>query len=122
MQAISIALLAELALVGGGYAVLRRPVRRRIARPIQGARSAMVRRRAKSALGFRRLGRILRRVGAPIERVRWDWAAQLRTIRLTPAAGGALVAFGGAQTITLAAVLLYRLITYWGCIPAGGLA
>jgi uncharacterized protein (TIRG00374 family) len=34
----------------------------------------------------------------------------------------ALVAFGGAQTITLAAVLLYRLITYWGCIPAGGLA
>lgn len=34
----------------------------------------------------------------------------------------ALVAFGGAQTITLAAVLLYRLIAYWGCIPAGGLA
>jgi putative heme transporter len=34
----------------------------------------------------------------------------------------ALVAFGGAQTITLAAVLLYRLITYWSCIPSGGLA
>lgn len=34
----------------------------------------------------------------------------------------ALVAFGGAETITLAAVLLYRLITYWGCIPVGGLA
>jgi putative heme transporter len=34
----------------------------------------------------------------------------------------ALVAFGGAETITLAAVLLYRLIAYWACIPAGGLA
>jgi putative heme transporter len=34
----------------------------------------------------------------------------------------ALVAFGGAETITLTAVLLYRLIAYWGCIPAGGLA
>jgi putative heme transporter len=34
----------------------------------------------------------------------------------------ALVAFGGSQTITLAAVMLYRLIAYWGCIPAGGLA
>jgi hypothetical protein len=34
----------------------------------------------------------------------------------------ALVAFGGAQTITLAAVLLYRLIAYWGCIPVGGVA
>jgi hypothetical protein len=33
----------------------------------------------------------------------------------------ALVAFGGAEIITLAAVLLYRLIAYWGCIPAGGL-
>jgi putative heme transporter len=33
----------------------------------------------------------------------------------------ALVAFGGAETITLAAVLLYRLIAYWGCIPAGAL-
>lgn len=185
LQAISIALLAALALVGGGYAVLRRPaVRRRIARPFQGARSTMARRRARPASGSRRLGRILRRMGAPIGRVRRDWAAQLRTIRLTPAAGVAafalmmlcwiadiavlalaftalhttppwtglllaycagqiaasmpvtpggigvvegsitlaLVAFGGAQTITLAAVLLYRLITYWGCIPAGGLA
>jgi uncharacterized membrane protein YbhN (UPF0104 family) len=34
----------------------------------------------------------------------------------------ALVAFGGSETITLAAVLLYRLIAYWGCIPAGGIA
>jgi len=34
----------------------------------------------------------------------------------------ALVAFGGAATVTLAAVLLYRLIAYWGCIPLGGLA
>lgn len=34
----------------------------------------------------------------------------------------ALVAFGGDNTITLAAVLLYRMIAYWGCIPAGGLA
>lgn len=34
----------------------------------------------------------------------------------------ALVAFGGAQTVTLAAVLLYRLVTYWVCIPLGGLA
>lgn len=34
----------------------------------------------------------------------------------------ALVAFGGAATITLAAVLMYRLITYWACIPLGGLA
>jgi uncharacterized protein (TIRG00374 family) len=33
-----------------------------------------------------------------------------------------LIAFGGAQTITLAAVLLYRLVVYWACIPAGGLA
>jgi len=33
----------------------------------------------------------------------------------------ALVAFGGAATVTLAAVLLYRLIAYWGCIPLGGL-
>lgn len=34
----------------------------------------------------------------------------------------ALVAFGGAKTGTLAAVLLYRLIAYWGLIPAGGVA
>ena len=34
----------------------------------------------------------------------------------------ALVAFGGAASITLAAVLLYRLIAYWACIPLGGLA
>jgi hypothetical protein len=34
----------------------------------------------------------------------------------------ALVAFGGAAQVTLAAVLLYRLVTYWICIPLGGLA
>ena len=34
----------------------------------------------------------------------------------------ALVAFGGAASITLAAVLMYRLIAYWACIPLGGLA
>jgi putative heme transporter len=34
----------------------------------------------------------------------------------------ALVAFGSATTVSLAAVLLYRLITYWMCIPLGGLA
>jgi len=34
----------------------------------------------------------------------------------------ALVAFGGAETIMLAAVLLYRLIAYWSCIPAGAVA
>lgn len=32
-----------------------------------------------------------------------------------------LVAFGGELPGTLAAVLLYRLITYWACIPLGGL-
>jgi uncharacterized membrane protein YbhN (UPF0104 family) len=34
----------------------------------------------------------------------------------------ALVAFGGAKTGTLAAVLLYRLVAYWGLLPAGGVA
>lgn len=34
----------------------------------------------------------------------------------------ALVAFGGSEAITFAAVLLYRLVTYWVCIPLGGLA
>lgn len=34
----------------------------------------------------------------------------------------ALVAFGGEESVTLAAVLLYRLVTYWICIPLGGLA
>jgi len=34
----------------------------------------------------------------------------------------ALVAFGGSESITFAAVLLYRLVTYWVCIPLGGLA
>ena len=34
----------------------------------------------------------------------------------------ALVAFGSTETTSLAAVLLYRLITYWLCIPVGALA
>jgi uncharacterized membrane protein YbhN (UPF0104 family) len=185
LQAVSIALLAALALIGGGYAVLRRPaVRNRIPWPLGGARSASTRPRAMAALGSRWFGRIMLRVGSPIVGLWQDWARQLRTVRLTPAAGVAafalmtlcwvadvavlvlaflalhttppwtglllaycagqiaasvpvtpggigvmegsitlaLVAFGGAQTITLAAVLLYRLIAYWGCIPAGGLA
>jgi uncharacterized protein (TIRG00374 family) len=33
----------------------------------------------------------------------------------------ALVAYGGAATSTLAAVLLYRLISYWALMPAGGI-
>lgn len=32
----------------------------------------------------------------------------------------ALVTYGGAQVTTLAAVLLYRLISFWGLLPAGG--
>lgn len=184
LQSVSIALLAALAMIGGGYVALRQPsVRRRILRPLEGVRSVLARRRARPELGSRQFGRILLRVGAPM--VRWcrEWARELRAIRLSPVAGVAafalmmlcwvadvavlavaflalhstppwtglllaycagqiaasvpvtpggigvvegsitlaLVAFGGAQTITLAAVLLYRLITYWGCIPAGGL-
>jgi uncharacterized membrane protein YbhN (UPF0104 family) len=185
LQAVSIALLAALALIGGGYAVLRRPVvGHQIARPFGGARLASARPRVMAALGSSGSGRILPRVGSPMVGLWRDWARQLRTVRLTPAAGVAafalmmlcwvadvavlalaflalhttppwtglllaycagqiaasmpvtpggigvmegsitlaLVAFGGAQTITLAAVLLYRLIAYWGCIPAGGLA
>lgn len=34
----------------------------------------------------------------------------------------ALVAFGGAKTGTLAAVLLYRLAAYWAVLPAGGVS
>jgi uncharacterized membrane protein YbhN (UPF0104 family) len=185
LQAVSIALLGALALIGGGYAVLRRPaMRHRIARPLEGARLAVARRRAMAGLGSRRWGRMLVQGSSPIVKLWWDWVRQLRTVRLTPAAGVtafalmmlcwvadlavlvlaflalhatppwnglvlaycagqiaasvpvtpggigvvegsitlALVAFGGAQTITLAAVLLYRLIAYWVCIPAGGLA
>jgi uncharacterized membrane protein YbhN (UPF0104 family) len=185
LQTLSIALLAALALIGGGYAVLRRPaVRHHLARPLTGARVTLGRLGSSPGSGSRRFRRTLRRAGAPIIRVCRNWARQLRSIRLTPAAGVAafglmmlcwvtdaavlalaflalhttppwtglllaycagqiaasmpvtpggigvvegsitlaLVAFGGAQTITLAAVMLYRLITYWGCIPAGGLA
>jgi hypothetical protein len=93
LQSMSIALLAALAVIGGGYAVLRRPtVRRRFARPLQAARLALARRRAKAGLGSRPLGRMLRRVGSPIRRWWRDWAAQLGTIRLTPAAGVAAFA------------------------------
>jgi uncharacterized membrane protein YbhN (UPF0104 family) len=185
LQSVSIGLLAALALIGAGYVALRRPaVRRRMARPLEGTRVALTRWRARPVWGSRRFGRILGRVGTPIMGWWRDWSRQLRTIRLTPAAGVAafalmmlcwvadvavlalaflalhttppwtglllaycagqiaasmpvtpggigvvegsitlaLVAFGGDGTITLAAVLLYRLITYWGCIPAGGLA
>ena len=34
----------------------------------------------------------------------------------------ALVAFGGCPAGTLTAVLLYRLISHWAVVPAGGLA
>ncbi len=34
----------------------------------------------------------------------------------------ALVAYGGAEQSALAAVLLYRLVSFWGLIPAGALA
>ncbi|MGH3780639.1 MAG: hypothetical protein ACRDRO_08415 [Pseudonocardiaceae bacterium] len=77
LRAISIALLAALALIGGGYAVLRRPaVRHRIARPLKGSRSALAQPRRRPALGSRRCGGILRRAGAPIVGLRRDWATQ----------------------------------------------
>jgi uncharacterized protein (TIRG00374 family) len=168
LQAISGGLLGALAVLGAAYAALRRPALRH------------------------GLSRVLPTVRRPPRRVESsklrtglkDWARQLRTVRLTPAAGAAafglmliswvtdvgvlavaflalgttppwtglllaycagqiaasvpitpggigvvegsitlaLVAFGGAEIVTLAAVLLYRLIAYWGCIPAGGLA
>lgn len=58
-------------------------------------------------------------------------AAQLAsTLPITPGGLGivegsltvALVAYGGASVATLSAVLLYRLISYWGSLPAGALA
>jgi hypothetical protein len=169
LQTISVVLLGVLALVGAGYALMRRPaVRARMASAFPGIRPAQAGSRIPLA------------VRSPVV----EWARQLRTVRLTPAAGLAafalmlvswitdvavlalafvalgatppwtglllaycagqiaasmpvtpggigvvegsitlaLVAFGGSATITLAAVLLYRLIAYWGCIPAGGLA
>ncbi|MDX6643065.1 MAG: putative heme transporter [Solirubrobacteraceae bacterium] len=57
-------------------------------------------------------------------------AAQLAaTLPFTPGGLGvlegsltlALVAFGGAEVGTLSAVLLYRLISFWGLLPTGGL-
>ena len=168
LQTISVVLLGVLALVGAGYALMRRPAARaRMARAFPGIRPA----RAGSRIPLVVRSRVI------------EWARQLRRVRLTPAAGLAafalmlvswitdvavlalafvalgatppwtglllaycagqiaasmpvtpggigvvegsitlaLVAFGGSATITLAAVLLYRLIAYWGCIPAGGL-
>jgi putative heme transporter len=195
LQAISAGLLGGLALIGAGYALLRRPaVRRRLARALPGVRLPLARWRPLGPDGHsdrHRFGRIplvaCSRISAGASSLRArlrDWAHQLRTVRLTPAAGLAtfalmmvswvtdvavlalaflalsttppwtglllaycagqiaaslpvtpggigivegsitlaLVAFGGAETITLAAVLLYRLISYWACIPAGGLA
>jgi len=195
LQAVSVGLLGGLALVGGGYALLRRPaVRHRLARALPGVRLPLAPRRPLGPDGRserHRFGLILLAAraristGASTLRARLSgWAGQLRTVRLTPTAGLAtfalmmvswvadvavlvlaflalsttppwtglllaycagqiaaslpvtpggigvvegsitlaLVAFGGAETITLAAVLLYRLIAYWGCIPAGGLA
>ena len=58
-------------------------------------------------------------------------AAQLAsTLPVTPGGLGivegsltvALVAYGGASVATLSAVLLYRLVSYWGSLPAGLLA
>ncbi len=195
LQSVSAVLLGALVLLGGGYALLRRPaVRRRLARGLPGVRLPLARRRPlepQRCGECHRFGRIAlavrSRVSAGASTLRAalrNWAGQLRTVRLTPAAGLAafalmminwvadvavlalaflalsttppwtglllaycagqiaaslpvtpggigvvegsitlaLVAFGGAETITLAAVLLYRLISYWGCIPAGGLA
>jgi hypothetical protein len=184
LQTISIVLLIVLALVGSGYALLRRPaVRLRLARALPSIRlpSAGWRRRgSEQRSGQHWFGRALLAARTRIG----DWTRQLGTVRLSPVAGIAafilmtvswladvavlalafvalhstppwtglllaycagqiaasmpvtpggigvvegsitlaLVAFGGAETITLAAVLLYRLIAYWGCIPAGGLA
>ncbi|MGH3672472.1 MAG: lysylphosphatidylglycerol synthase transmembrane domain-containing protein [Pseudonocardiaceae bacterium] len=172
LRTISVVLLGVLALVGGGYALMRRPaVRARVTRGFPAIRPA----RSRTWIPLVVRSRV---VGC------WrEWQRQLRTVRLTPAAGLAafalmlvswitdvavlalafvalgatppwtglllaycagqiaasmpvtpggigvvegsitlaLVAFGGSATITLAAVLLYRLIAYWGCIPVGGL-
>jgi len=180
LQAISIALLGALVLLGAGYALLRRPtIRRRLARALPG-----LRRRAGLGVNASTLRAGLGADASTLRAGLRAWAERLRTVRLTPAAGVAafalmmvswvadvavlalafvalsatppwtglllaycagqiaasmpvtpgglgvvegsitlaLVAFGGDKTVTLAAVLLYRLIAYWGCIPAGGLA
>ena len=195
LQAISAVFLGVLVLLGGGYALLRRPAfRRGLARALPGVRRRSARQRlpGPASRGERhRFGllpptaRAQIRAGTSTLRAGFrNWADQLRTVALTPAAGCAafalmmvswvadvtvlalaflalsttppwtglllaycagqiaaslpvtpggigvvegsitvaLVAFGGAETITLAAVLLYRLISYWACIPAGGLA
>ena len=180
LQAISVALLGALVLLGAGYALLRRPtVRRALARALPD-----VRRRAGLRVDASTLRAGLRVDASTLRAALRAWANQLRMVRLTPIAGVAafalmmvswltdvavlalafialgatppwtglllaycagqiaasmpvtpgglgvvegsitlaLVAFGGDKTITLAAVLLYRLIAYWGCLPAGGLA
>ncbi|MGH3521610.1 MAG: lysylphosphatidylglycerol synthase transmembrane domain-containing protein, partial [Mycobacterium sp.] len=193
LQTISIVLLGVLAVVGAGYALLRRPaVRLRLTRALPSFRLPWSRWRwSDEASGRHWFGRawlaaraVLKPYASTLRTGLRAWARQLRTVRLTPAAGLAafvlmtvswltdvavlalafvalhsappwtglllaycagqiaasmpvtpggigvvegsitlaLVAFGGAETITLAAVLLYRLIAYWGCIPAGGLA
>ncbi|PZS19195.1 MAG: hypothetical protein DLM60_10570 [Pseudonocardiales bacterium] len=193
LQTISIVLLGVLAVVGAGYALLRRPaVRLRLTRALPSFSLPWARwRRSDEPSGRHWFGRAwlaartgLRPYASTLRAGLRAWARQLRTVRLTPAAGVAvfvlmtvswltdvavlalafvalhsappwtglllaycagqiaasmpvtpggigvvegsitlaLVAFGGAETITLAAVLLYRLIAYWGCIPAGGLA
>ncbi|MGH3592783.1 MAG: lysylphosphatidylglycerol synthase transmembrane domain-containing protein [Pseudonocardiaceae bacterium] len=192
LQTISIVLLVVLALVGAGYALLRRPaVRLRLVRALPSIRlpsrrlrpsASTLRARLSPYVSSLRVG--VRPYASTLQAGLRAWARQLRTVRLTPVAGVAafilmtvswltdvavlalafvalhstppwtglllaycagqiaasmpvtpggigvvegsitlaLVAFGGAETITLAAVLLYRLIAYWGCIPAGGLA
>lgn len=192
LQTISIVLLIVLALVGAGYALLRRPaVRGRLVRALPSIVRPSRRLRPTASTLRTRLSRYvstlrtrLRPYASTLRAGLRAWARQLRTVRLTPVAGVAafilmtvswltdvavlalafvalhstppwtglllaycagqiaasmpvtpggigvvegsitlaLVAFGGAETITLAAVLLYRLIAYWGCIPAGGLA
>ncbi|MGH3515259.1 MAG: lysylphosphatidylglycerol synthase transmembrane domain-containing protein, partial [Pseudonocardiaceae bacterium] len=192
LQTISIVLLVVLALVGAGYALLRRPaVRLRLVRALPSIRlpsrrlrpsASTLRARLSPYVSSLRVG--VRPYASTLQAGLRAWARQLRTVRLTPVAGVAafilmtvswltdvavlalafvalhstppwtglllaycagqiaasmpvtpggigvvegsitlaLVAFGGAETITMAAVLLYRLIAYWGCIPAGGLA
>ncbi len=192
LQTISIVLLIVLALVGAGYALLRRPAVRlwlvralpSIVRPSRRLRPTASTLRAGLRPYASTLRAGLRAYASTLRAGLRAWASQLRTVRLTPVAGVAafilmtvswltdvavlalafvalhstppwtglllaycagqiaasmpvtpggigvvegsitlaLVAFGGAETITLAAVLLYRLIAYWGCIPAGGLA
>ncbi|MGB8963157.1 MAG: lysylphosphatidylglycerol synthase transmembrane domain-containing protein [Pseudonocardiaceae bacterium] len=175
LQTIGFVILGVLALLGAGYALLRRPaVRFGLARSLPNVHLRSV----HLPMGW------LRPYVAALRTAIKTWADQLRAVRLPPVTGIAvfilmtvswladvavlalafvalhstppwtglllaycagqiaasmpvtpggigvvegsitlaLVAFGGDETITLAAVLLYRLIAYWSCIPAGGLA